>query len=286
MARQFKRHFIMWGQILVGVFICSLAYNMFLIPNDIAPGGFTGIAQLIAHGTHWPIGTITLCLNVPLFLLSARTLGLSFGVRSLAATIGLSLMIDWLPLDSVTDDMLLAAVYGGVLSGIGFGLILRGSATTGGTDMLASLVHRMVPTLRVSTGIFLIDGLVIVASAFVFESQSAMYGLIAAFICNVLIEMVLEGPNAAHAYFVISNSADEIARRILTEMDRGVTAFHAMGMYSKTDKKVLLCVVNRFQTLQLRRLVFSVDPRAFVIATRANEVLGEGFRTDGYLPKN
>ena len=113
-----------------------------------------------------------------------------------------------------------------------------------------------------------------------------VYGLIAAFICNVLIEMVLEGPNAAHAYFVISNSADEIARRILTEMDRGVTAFHAMGMYSKSEKKVLLCVVNRFQTLQLRRLVFAVDPRAFVIATRANEVLGEGFRTDGYLPKN
>ena len=272
--------------ILLGLLIASAAYKVFLIPNNVVAGGFTGIGQLVHRFTPVSVGMVNLILNVPLFLFSMKSMGLGFGLRSLIAMFGLSLMIDWLPLDSVTDDMLLAAVYGGVLSGIGFGLILRGSATTGGTDMLASIVHRMVPTLRVSTGIFLIDGLVIVASAFVFESQSAMYGLIAAFICNVLIEMVLEGPNAAHAYFVISNSADEIARRILTEMDRGVTAFHAMGMYSKTDKKVLLCVVNRFQTLQLRRLVFSVDPRAFVIATRANEVLGEGFRTDGYLPKN
>ena len=272
--------------IILGLLVAATAYRMYLIPNNVVAGGFTGVGQLLNHALGIGVGTVNIALNVPLFLVSMKSMGVRFGVRSLIAMVMLSLLIDNIPLPSATDDMLLASVYGGVLSGIGFGLILRGSATTGGTDMLASLVHRMVPTLRVSTGIFLIDGLVIVASAFVFESQSAMYGLIAAFICNVLIEIVLEGPNAAHAYFVISNSADEIARRILTEMDRGVTAFHATGMYSKSEKKVLLCVVNRFQTLQLRRLVFAVDPRAFVIATRANEVLGEGFRTDGYPPKN
>ena len=137
MSKQIKQAVLMWGQILAGIFVCSLAYNMFLIPNEIAPGGFTGIAQLVAHGTGWPVGTITLCLNIPLFLLSARSLGISFGIRSLAATVGLSLMIDLLPIPSLipadtTERMLLATVFGGVLGGVGFGLIIRGGATTGG----------------------------------------------------------------------------------------------------------------------------------------------------------
>ena len=155
-----------------------------------------------------------------------------------------------------------------------------GSATTGGTDMLASMLHRVLPVIRVSYAIFFIDGLVIAASAFVFEPQAAMYGLISAFISNVLVDVVLEGPNAANAYFIISDQSEAIAQRILQEMDRGVTALHAMGMYRRTEKQVLLCVVNRFQTMQLRRLVFAVDPQAFVFSSRAHEVLGEGFTSD------
>ena len=126
----------------------------------------------------------------------------------------------------------------------------------------------------------------IVASAFVFEPQSAMYGLISAFIANVLVDVVLEGPNAAHAYFIVSDKSDAIAERIMSEMDRGVTALNAMGMYKKTEKRVLLCVVNRFQTMVLRRIVFAVDPAAFVFSTRANEVLGEGFSTYMVQTKN
>ena len=135
-------------------------------------------------------------------------MGLRFGVRSLVAMVLLSLLIDHLPLPPATDDMLLASVYGGAISGIGFGLVLRGNATTGGTDMLASLLHRLVPVLKVSYAIFVFDGLVIIASAFVFESQAAMYGLISAFLCNVLIDLVLEGPNSAHSYFIISDKSE------------------------------------------------------------------------------
>ena len=263
--------------ILLGLAIASAAYKMFLIPNNVVAGGFTGIGQLVNRFTPLSVGTVNIILNVPLFLVSLKSMGFRFGMRSLIAMLGLSLMIDLMPLPPVTDDLLLAAVYGGVVSGIGFGLILRGSATTGGTDMLASLLHRVIPVLRVSYGIFLVDGLVIVASAVVFEPQSAMYGLISAFISNVLVDLVLEGPNAAHAYFIISDDSNAIAERIMREMDRGVTALNAMGMYKKTEKQVLLCVVNRFQTMHLRRLIFAIDPRAFVIATRAHEVLGEGF---------
>ena len=272
--------------ILLGLFIASAAYRLYLIPNRVVSGGFTGIGQLVNRFTPISVGTVNLILNVPLFLMSMKSMGIRFGVRSLAAMFGLSLLIDLMPFPPATDDLMLSAVYGGVLSGIGFGLVLRGSATTGGTDMLASLLHRLVPVIRVSTGIFLVDGLVIVASAFVFEPQSAMYGLISAFICNVLVDVVLEGPKAAHAYFIISDKSEQIADRIMREMNRGVTALSAMGMYRRTEKQVLLCVINRFQTMQLRRVVFAVDPDAFVIATRANEVLGEGFSSNGLISKD
>ena len=264
--------------IIAGLLIASVGYRMYLIPNQVVNGGFTGVGQLLNHALGVGVGTVNIALNVPLFLVSMRSMGLRFGVRSLIAMLLLSLLIDHIPLPPATDDLLLAAVYGGAISGIGLGLVLRGNATTGGTDMLASLLHRVIPTLKVSYAIFFFDGLVIIASAFAFEPQAAMYGLISTFLCNVLIDLVLEGPNSAHSYFIISDNSDAIAERILRDMDRGVTALEAMGMYSHTHKQVLLCVVNRFEAMRLRRIIFEVDPKAFVIANKAYEVLGEGFK--------
>ena len=264
--------------ILAGLLVAAAAYRMYLIPNRVVAGGFTGVGQLLNHALGVSVGLVNLALNVPLFLISMKSMGLRFGIRSLAAMALLSLLIDHLPLPPATDDMLLAAVYGGAISGIGFGLVLRGSATTGGTDMLAALAHRVFQVLKVSTAIFLFDGLVIIASAFAFEPQSAMYGLISAFLCNVLIDLVLEGPNSAHSYFIISDNSEAIARKIMDEMNRGVTGLEAMGMYSRTRKQVLLCVVNRFEAMRLRRIIFEADPHAFVIANKAHEVLGEGFK--------
>ncbi len=268
--------------ILAGLLCCSAAYNMYLIPNNIAAGGFTGIGQLINSSFEWiSVGTVSIVLNIPLFLLSTKSLGLRFGVRSLLAMLGLSLFIDYIPFSSATNDLLLATVFGGALGGIGFGLILRGNATTGGSDMLASLIHRRFSAVRVSVGIFAVDGLVILASAFVFDQTAAMYALICTFLMNLVVDIVLEGPNGAHSYFVISDHSESIAKRIMDEMERGVTAFVGKGMYSGREKLVLLCVVNRFETMQLRRIVFSIDPDAFVIANKAHEVLGEGFKEQG-----
>lgn len=264
--------------ILVGLIFCALGFNLFLIPNNIAAGGFTGIAQLINSVTGFPVGTIALILNVPLFLVSMKSLGLRFGVRSLAATIGFSLLLDNLHVPVITHDLWLSTVYGGLVSGLGFGLILRGSATTGGTDMLASLIHRLIPSIRVSVGMFIIDGLVILASAFVYDTAAAMYALICILISNVVIDFVLEGPNSSHSFFIISDRSDEIASRIMQELDRGVTGLEGMGMYSHQHKRVLLCVVSRMETVTLRRIVFSVDPRAFVISAKAHDTYGEGFK--------
>lgn len=265
--------------IIAGLLCSSAAYNLYLIPNNIAAGGFTGIGQLVNHFADISVGTVSIILNVPLFLLSLKSLGLRFGLRSLIAMFGLSLLIDHLPLPAATNDMLLACIFGGALAGLGFGLVLRGSATTGGSDMLASLIHRHIPFIRVSVGIFAVDGLVILASAFVFDQQAAMYALICTFLMNVVVDLVLEGPNSATSYFVISAHSDEIAQRVMEQMDRGVTAFYAKGMYSGEDKQVLLCVVNRFESVLLRKIVFAIDPKAFVIANKVHEVLGEGFKT-------
>ena len=264
--------------VLMGLLVAAAAYRLYLIPNGVVNGGFTGVGQLLNHATGISIGLVNIALNVPLFLISMKSMGPRFGVRSLVTMVLLSLLIDHMPLPPATDDMLLASVYGGAISGIGFGLILRGNATTGGTDMLASLLHRLVPVLKVSYAIFVFDGLVIIASAFVFEAQAAMYGLISAFLCNVLIDLVLEGPNSAHSYFIISDDSEAIARKILEEMNRGVTGLEAVGMYSHSRKQVLLCVVNRFEAMRLRRIIFEADPHAFVIANKAHEVLGEGFK--------
>ena len=264
--------------ILVGLIFCALGFNLFLIPNNIAAGGFTGIAQLINSLTGFPVGTVALVLNVPLFLLSMKSLGLRFGVRSLVATIGFSLLLDNLRVPVLAQDMWLATVYGGLMSGLGFGLILRGSATTGGTDMLASLIHRLIPSIRVSVAMFIIDGLVILASAFVYDTAAAMYALICILISNVVIDFVLEGPNSYHSFFIISDKSDEIASRIMQEMDRGVTGLEGMGMYSHQHKRVLLCVVSRMETVTLRRIVFSVDPRAFVVSAKAHDTYVDGFK--------
>ncbi len=264
--------------ILLGLAFCALAYNLFLIPNNIAAGGFTGVAQLINAATGWPVGVISLCLNIPLFMISMKSLGLRFGIRSLIATIALSLLLDNVYLPRFTDDLWLSTLYGGMLSGLGFGLILRGNATTGGTDMLASLMHRLIPSLRVRVGIFLVDGIVIVASAFVFDTNAAMYALVCAMLCNVVVDFVLEGPNSSHSFFIISDQYQQIADRIMKELDRGVTALDGTGMYSGSAKHVLLCVVSRMETIALRRIVFTVDPKAFLISTRAHDAYGEGFK--------
>ena len=267
--------------ILAGLLCCSAGYNMYLIPNQIAAGGFTGIGQLVNH--RFPaisVGTVSLVLNIPLFAVSLKKIGLRFGIRSLLAMLGLSLFIDYVPLPVATQDVLLATVFGALLGGLGFGLVLRGSATTGGSDMLASLIHRAFPFIRVSVGIFIVDGLVIFASAFVFDQQAAMYALICTFLMNLVVDLVLEGPNSAHSYFIVTESAEAIAERIMSELDRGVTCFDAKGMYSGKHRKVLLCVVGRMETIQLRRIIFSIDPDAFVIANKTHEVLGEGFNEE------
>ena len=263
--------------IAAGLILATLGYRLYLIPNNVAPGGFTGIGQIVNHLVPAVgVGLVNLLLNVPLFLVSLRSMGLGFGLRSLLSSVALSLMLDYLPVPAMTDDVLLSAVFGGVLCGAGFGLVLRGHATTGGSDMLASIVHRHVPALKVSVCLFAVDATVVIASGFVFDASAAMYALISVFVMNVVIDQVLEGPGLARSHIIITNHGEKMAERILKELDRGVTAIEAKGMYSGEGRTMLLCVVSRLEAVRLRSIVYSVDPRAFVIVQTADEARGEG----------
>ena len=265
--------------IAAGLILATLGYRLYLIPNNVAPGGFPGIGQIVNHLVPAVgVGLVNLLLNVPLFLVSLRSMGLGFGLRSLISSVALSLMLDYLPVPAMTDDVLLSAVFGGVLCGAGFGLVLRGHATTGGSDMLASIVHRHVPALKVSVCLFAVDATVVIASGFVFDASAAMYALISVFVMNVVIDQVLEGPGLARSHIIITNHGEKMAERILKELDRGVTAIEAKGMYSGEGRTMLLCVVSRLEAVRLRSIVYSVDPRAFVIVQNVHEALGEGFK--------
>lgn len=279
MTKQIRASFFSWVQIIVGLFLCACAYRMYLIPNEIAPGGFAGIGQMANKFVGWPVGLVTLLLNVPLFALAIRSMGVRFSIKSLAAMVLFSLMIDHMGFIGVVEaDPMLSSIFGGAMSGIGFGLILRGGASTGGTDMLSAIVNRRFPVLRISMITLAFDALVIIASGFVFSPKSAMLALIAAYLCSQLLDMVLEGPNLARAYYIISDNTEGIADRIMKELERGCTALKGVGMYSGDERMVLMCVINRMETMRLRNIVSELDPNAFMIATNVYEALGEGFK--------
>ena len=265
--------------IIIGLFSCSLGYCMFLVPNEIAPGGFTGIGQLCNALFGINVGTMALILNVPLFAVSMRSMGIKFGVKSLVASIGLSLFIDYLPIGAVTDDLLLATVFGALLGGVGFGLILRGNATTGGTEMAARLLKLKFQGLSIGSLCLALDVAVTLGYALCFRDLSrAMYGIVALYILSLLIDRVVYGPNAAKVAYIISEQYEAITRELL-QLDRGVTLLEGKGAWSGKDKRVILCAFGRRQVIPVKKLVQAVDPNAFVIVCDAHEILGEGFGT-------
>ena len=264
-------------QIIVGCILGGAAYPLFLTPGNIAPGGLTGLAMVINYLFHWPVGTVTLILNVPLFLIGWKFMGKRFVLRTLIATVLFSLLIDLLPLKPLTDDPLLSAIFGGVLLGIGLGLILRGEATTGGTDMLARMIHRSIPAI--STGMFLmaLDCAVVIVAAVAIGVTQALYAIICIYISSKVIDAVMIGFSGNKACFIISGKSDIIMNRILTELERGVTRLSAKGGYTGEERPTLMCVVSRMEVTAVKNVVRDEDENAFMIVVDAHEAIGDGF---------
>jgi len=289
---QFSKDYL-W--IILGSIITGFAINIFLVPYKIAPGGVTGIATVIFYliGETMPVGTIMLLLNVPLFIFGMKFIGRRFIVRTLFSTVFLSVIVDIaepvtsqiiarFELEKLASgpDYMLYAIFGGFFMGIGLGMVFRSGATTGGTDLAAKMTHYFIPSLTMGKALLFIDGAVILLAAIAFNSLLlALYSMLALYISSKIIDVIMDGVNFAKVVYIISDHAEEIADNIMKELDRGVTAFNGMGMYTRSDKKVLFCVIQRGELQELKTLVKKLDPSAFVILGDVTEVLGEGFKT-------
>ncbi len=281
--RTHKREILMaYAQILIGSVIGAAAYPTFLIPNNIAPGGLTGVATILNFLAGWPVGVTALVLNIPLFLIGYRTMGKVFAFRSLVATTLFTILIDILPLKPVSEDPLLGTLFGGVVLGIGLGLILRGGATTGGSDMVARMVHRRFNFITVGMFLFALDFLVVLAAAVFIGGTEALYAMIDIYVCGRVIDAVMVGFGGNKACFVMTDAWQKITGRVLNEIERGCTLLEAKGAYSGTSRPVVMCVMSRQEMTTLKRIVQEEDEKAFMFITEAHEALGEGFsRLDG-----
>ncbi len=260
----------------LGAVVGAVGLNFFLIPNHLIDGGLTGIAILLYDLFRLPVGPILLLLNVPLVALSWVAIGPKFVVRTALGTVLFSVALTVLPVHPVVNNQLLAAVYGGLLSGAGIGLIFRMGGSTGGTDFVARLLRRYLD-LPMGVGLLGADAVVIALFALVMGLVPAMYSLLALFVGSRIIDFLIDGLAVQRVALVVSDHPEEIADAVMAELGRGVTALKGQGMYSKQERPVLLIAVSRLETVRLKALVVAIDPAAFLIIHHAHEVLGEGF---------
>lgn len=265
--------------ILLGTSLGALAYPLFLVPHKIAPGGVTGLATVIhAINSVFPVGITSLALNIPLFIFGYKYMGRMFVIKTFIATILLSIFIDAFSfLPPLTKNPMMAAIFGGSLLGSGLALILYGGATTGGTDMLARMMHKRFSGISVGSFLLLFDCIVVGLAGIFIDIESAMNAVIAVFISSRLIDSMLSGIGASKACYIISKKHDEIAERILIEVKRGATVIPAYGAYSKAESKLLLCISGRMEVVAIKHIVKDIDPEAFMFITETKETLGEGF---------
>ena len=279
MSQEAKSRLMAYVQIALGCLLGGAAYPLFMTPNSIAPGGLTGIGVIINYvWPKMPVGTTSFILNIPLFIIGYRSIGRVFAFRSLIAMILFSVCIDILPLQAMTLDPLLGTLFGGVLLGIGLGLVLRGGATTGGSDMIARMVHRRFSFISVGAFLFGIDFAVVICSGFVIGTTKALYALINIYLSARVVDTVMIGFSGNKACFVMTVEYEKITARLLLELNRGVTHLEAKGAYTRTERPVILCVVSRQEVMEVKRIVKEADPGAFLFITEAHEALGEGFK--------
>ena len=268
---------------IIGSAIYAASVTVFSSPNKMAPGGFTGIATILHYVMNVPIGASILVLNIPFFILAFRFIGGEFIFNSLICTVLTSVGVDalnFLPkYDGGHGNMLLAALYGGVLSGIGLGMIFIRSSTTGGTDIASKLLRLKFPHIPMGRMLLILDSVVILVSIIVFKSvNSGLYAIITLYVSSKVIDAMLYGSDNGKMIIVISEKNSEIADAVASELDRGVTLLSGKGFYTGSEREVLLCAVRRPEASRLMNIVRKTDPSAFIIICEADQVVGEGFR--------
>lgn len=272
--------FLSYLGIICGSFIFGFGLNYFIISTGLAEGGFTGVALIIHYLTGLPAGAILAVMNIPPLLLAWYKWGIHFAIKTIISVLVISVSVDILEgIHLTTHDLLFAALYGGVLSGVGIGIVLRSGATTGGLDVIVRLLSGKY---GISMGrIYLLFDLgVLTVTALLFGLEKALYTLVTLFVFSQVVDRIIEGINEARAVIIISQSCLAITQAIIKELDRGATIIKGYGAYTGKEREVLYVVVGKRQLLTLKRIVKNLDPHAFVTVSKIHEVLGEGFRRD------
>ena len=268
--------------ICLGSSLQALALCLFLAPSQLVVGGISGLAQIINHYTGFPIGFMTILGNIPLFIIGWNRLGGSrFAVRTAFAVLSFSvftdLLIFFLPKNGLTSDLILNALYGGVISGIGYGIVYRGKGTSGGTDILARILNHW-RGISLSQSYLMTDAIVILIAGFTFSWQKALYALVMLYVSGLAAEGATEGSNIVRTIMVVTDQPEKISELILNKMERGVTTIPVRGAYTGASRTLLYCVVSRSEVPQIKSLIHEIDRDAFIVVGHAHEAIGEGFK--------
>ena len=269
--------------ITFGCVLYSIGIAVFLQPNTIAPGGFSGIAIIIDYLTGVPAGTVMFALNIPVFFVAYKKLGKYFVITTIYAVIFSSFLINVLPqFIKIDSEPLLAAIYGGIFLGLGLGFVFTVESSTGGTDVISRIVRLYKPHLSLGQIMIFVDMTVVISGIIAFKNiNSGLYAIITLYIATKVIDSVIEGQDLAKLVYIISDKNDEIATEIGTKLIRGSTMLSARGSYTKIEKNVLMCAVRRHQIPKVKEIALKYDEQSFMIVTDVREVLGHGFKLKG-----
>lgn len=267
-------------KIAIGSLIIAIGLELFLIPNQLSTGGFSGISTIIYYMMHIPVGTTMLILNIPLFLIAFFKVGKRFFIKSIIGTILLSIFLNAFgSIQVITQDRFLAFLYGSIIVGIGTALILKANGSTGGTDLLANIIKKYKRYWKTGSLIVACDTIIVIANALYFrDMEVGLYSALAIYVMGKILDIFFEGINFSKMILIISPKYEEISEKISKELERGSTSIYGKGMYKKEDKNILLCVMSRSEIREARRLIEEIDPSAFIIITNAREVYGKGFK--------
>lgn len=268
------------GMWIIGCILYSIGVNSFAVPNSIAQSGVTGVAVILNHLFSVPVGTVNLLLNIPLLILMWIFLGKKLVARTLWVTVLLSAALDLIAMfiPVYTGDKILASLFCGLLQGSGLGLIMITGATSGGTDIVARLVHKFFPHITIGRVVMLADAVIIAAGVLVFGSiETGLYAIIVIFVSTKVIDSMIYGTGNGKMLMVVTDKADEVSKAIISSSRRGVSIIPAVGAYTGESKNVLICVARKHEISGIIKTIKSIDDKTFIIVSEANEILGEGF---------
>lgn len=268
---------------LFGAFIVAVALEMFLLPNKIIDGGVIGISMMVSYITKWNLGLLIFCINIPFMLIALRSLGKKFIINTFVATALLSVATNIaINLKPATNDLLLATVFGGILLGLGVGLILRNNASLDGTEMLSIVLSKKLKIISVGELLMGMNLFIYTAAGFLLGWERAMYSILTYFVASKVIDTVLEGLDKAKSVRIVSEFWEEIGNSIMKELNTSVTYIKSKGGYSKQEKILTFCVVNKFDIPKLKEVVHDIDPRAFIVTEDVHEVEGVRIKKKGH----